>query len=442
MLLLSDQENKYFSNLLLLVGIAANLGPLFYFKYFAKIFVFFTSRFDIVTDMDFDIVLPLGISFYTFTQIGYLVDCQQGQGRNLDLVRYALFVSFFPHLAAGPILHVSEVAPQFLRSQTFRLREENLAFGVTYFIIGLSKKVLLADTLARQVSVGFLHPEAYGVQATWLFVLAYSLQLYFDFSGYSDMAIGLAAIFGIKFPLNFDSPYKATSIIDFWQRWHMTLTRYLNLLLFNPIAMWIARRRLRKGLPLVRRGSADVGAFFETVTTPIFITMILAGVWHGAGVQFVVFGLLHACYLTANHAWRVFGPEPSDQTNTLLGRLRYEAPSVALTYLAVLVGQIVFRAASMDDALSLLAGMIGLHGWEIRPADEFAPSALDIALRFVIVWALPNSQSIMQYIMPRTSSTDIEFARPSLLWSVVTGGLLGYDLLMLQNARVFLYFQF
>jgi alginate O-acetyltransferase complex protein AlgI len=430
------------TKVLLSLGIIANILPLFYFKYFKALADSFFPFSGVLPDGSFDIVLPLGISFFTFTQIGYLVDCAEGEGKELGLLRYALFVSFFPHLAAGPLLHVREIGPQLLRSETFRLREENLAYGMTYFVIGLSKKVLLADTLSRQVSLGFLHPAAFGCAASWAYVLAYSLQLYFDFSGYSDMAIALAAIFGIKFPLNFNSPYKATCIIDFWQRWHMTLTRYLNLLLFNPIALRATRRRLKAGLPLFRSGAANLGAFFETVATPIFITMILAGIWHGAGLQFVVFGLLHAGYLTINHAWRGYFPVAPARSESLVRRLAVTIVFGGVTYLAVLVGQIFFRAASVEDALALLSGMVGLHGFEPPPSDDSVPSAWGLAWRFGIVWLLPNSQRIMELIMPMFSDPRPLLARPRLIWSVAAGGLLGYDLLMLEDAKVFLYFQF
>jgi alginate O-acetyltransferase complex protein AlgI len=421
----------------LAVGVIGNLLPLVYFKYLGAMTAFFTAA-DSWSAASLYLILPLGISFFTFTQIGYLVDCHQGQGKDLDIIRYALFVSFFPHLAAGPLLHVREIAPQLLQPSTYRLKSENLAFGATYFVLGLSKKIMLADPLARFVGLSFAHPEASAFLSSWLGVIAFTFQLYFDFSGYSDMAVGLAAMFGVKFPLNFDSPFKAKSIIDFWQRWHMTLTRYLTLLLYNPIGLWVTRRRIAKGLPLFRRNSATFGAFSSTVAAPMFLTMTLAGVWHGAGLQFLVFGALHAGYLTINHAWQVFGP--SFRSTTAAAKSASGAAGLLLTFGAVLIANVFFRASSIDDALLLFKSMLGLNGLT-SPLDAAAPSNFEFAFCFFIVWALPNTQQIM-----RAFGTPTELERPArplpLACSCVAGALLACDLLLLQDSRVFLYFQF
>ncbi len=422
----------------LAIGVVGNLLPLVYFKYLGAI-VSFVAGADAWSAASLYLILPLGISFFTFTQIGYLVDCHQGQGKELDIVRYALFVSFFPHLAAGPLLHVREIAPQLLQLSTYRLRSENLAYGATYFVLGLSKKIMLADPLASFVGLSFTHPDASAFLSSWLATIAFSFQLYFDFSGYSDMAIGLAAMFGMKFPLNFDSPHKAACVIDFWRRWHMTLTRYLTLLLYNPIGLWITRHRLEKGLPLFRRGSATLGAFLSTVAAPIFLTMTLAGVWHGAGLQFLVFGLLHASYLTINHAWQVFGPPPRS-TTPRISAAAINAAGVVVTFVAILVANVFFRASSIADATLLLRSMLGLKGF-LSPLDAMAPSNLEFAACFIIVWGLPNSEQIMQKFL--ASAESERPARPRrLAWSYAAGTLLACDLLMLQDSRVFLYFQF
>src|SRR5271154_690859 len=242
------EEDSKSRDRLLLIGVTANLLVLFSFKYLGPILSWGHSMSLVSSRFDLNVILPLGISFFTFTQIGYLVDCNHGRGRDLNFIRYAAFVTLFPHLIAGPILHIRDIGPQLLNPDTYRLRLRNLSVGTSFFIIGLAKKVLLADPLAEVVRIGFAHPGDFAMFATWLYALAYSLQLYFDFSGYSDMAIGLAYMFGIKFPVNFDSPYKATNIIEYWQRWNMTLTRYLTLLLYNPIALRISRRRMSKGL--------------------------------------------------------------------------------------------------------------------------------------------------------------------------------------------------
>ena len=464
-------------NGLLAFGVGVNLLPLFYFKYLGTILAFAQTLTLVSPRFDTSIILPLGISFFTFTQIGYLVDCQQGEGRDLGIIRYGLFVSFFPHLIAGPLLHVREIGTQLLNPATFRLRADNFAFGATYFIIGLSKKVVFADQFADLVAIGFQRPDHFALFDSWLYALAYAIQLYFDFSGYSDMAIGLAAMFGIRFPLNFNSPYKARSIIDFWQRWHMTLTRYLSLLLYNPLALAITRRRMRKKLPLYGRGTPSAGAFLGMVVVPIFFTMILAGIWHGSGLQFLAFGLLHACYLAINHAWRGYRPPhpPSSRAVAAVSVVW----QVLLTFVAVLVAQVFFRANSAGDALHLLAGMAGLHGVEplavsvsvVGVLDHLGglgrfltqthhilgfrtnasvPSLVRVAACLAVIWALPNSQRIMALIMPPDNQAERETQtmapQPGTLApagvAALAGVLFAADLLLLQQTKVFLYFQF
>ncbi|MGA7383719.1 MAG: MBOAT family O-acyltransferase [Methylocella sp.] len=471
--ILKFSERKKAQDVLLTVGISGNILILFYFKYFASIFNFLSHTGIIQYGGDISIMLPLGISFFTFTQIGYLVDCRQGLGKSLELIHYAVFATFFPHLIAGPILHIREIAPQILNDATYRLRASNLAIGLSYFVLGLSKKVLLADPLASLATVGFAAPSHLQFTSTWILVLDYSAQLYFDFSGYSDMAIGLAYMFGIRFPLNFNSPYKARSIIEFWQRWHMTLTRYLTLLLFNPIALWATRRRMARGKP-VRAKQLSLGAFSSTIVLPTTYTMLLAGVWHGAGPQFIVFGLLHAVYLTVNHAWRVYGLKPPNLPRRFPLRFLIGVGQVALTFACVLVAQIFFRANSVGGALSVLSGMAGLHGfdpayvparfaamlgglgaalahwgWITQAMPESWPpkNPLGILLRFVIIFALPNTQQIMAKFAPYLAKVEaprwkLLLWEPQVQWAAALGVLLFLDLMSLNYSPPFLYFQF
>ncbi len=422
------------------------------------------------------VLLPLGISFFTFTQIGFLIDCQGGAVRDKSFVNYWLFATFFPHLIAGPILHHREIMPQFERDDTYRLDWDNLAQGLALFVIGLCKKVLLADGIAAYARPGFADPAALSAFPAWGAALAYSLQLYFDFSGYSDMAIGIAKMCNVQFPMNFNSPYRAVNIIDFWQRWHMTLTRYLTLYLYNPLALWVTRRRVARGQPVSRQAVARLPVFAMMVAVPMFYTMALAGIWHGAGVQFLIFGLLHGAYLTMNHAWRVFRRKP---------RGRAAAPPLPraifagwlLTYLAVLVGQVFFRAASPGDAATMLGAMIGLHGATLAlPVPYWLPHALGGAGRFLaahgwiatqadyqhggdaireIAWIVgaftlvllaPNSQSIVGMVPADRRGP----ARPALLapermsgaWGVVVGLVAVAAVLGIGAKSEFLYFQF
>ncbi len=346
--LIAATAGRRMQDWLLAIGIAANLALLVRYKYLAALLGLAGLPIVVPT-------LPLGISFFTFTQIGFLIDCRQGLARERGWLSYALFVTFFPHLIAGPILHNREIMPQFAAETTYRLSADNIAAGLAIFLIGLLKKCLLADPLAATVAAGFAHPQGLALFGAWQTATSYSLQLYFDFSGYSDMAIGLARMFNLRFPANFNSPYKSQSVIEYWQRWHMTLTRYLTMYLYNPIALCITRRRVARGLAVNRQGQATAGGFASMVLLPIWVTLALAGVWHGSGATFLVFGLLHAAYLSVNHAWRLFRPHPLGQSATAVGR-------VVLTYACVLVGSVVFRAPSLWSAGQVLGAMLGLHG--------------------------------------------------------------------------------
>jgi D-alanyl-lipoteichoic acid acyltransferase DltB (MBOAT superfamily) len=390
--------------------------------------------------------LPLGISFFTFTQIAFLIDCRAGLARERSFSSYGLFVTFFPHLIAGPILHNREIMPQFADAATYRSCAENIGAGLAIFLIGMLKKCLMADPLAPVVGAGFAHPEGLMLFGTWQTALAYSLQLYFDFSGYSDMAIGVARMFNLRFPANFNSPYKAQSVIEYWQRWHMTLTRYLTLYLYNPIALWVNRRRAGRGLAVNRRARASPGGFATMVLLPTFCTMAVAGVWHGSGVTFLAFGLLHAVYLSVNHGWRLCWRRPRGQDPfAVVGR-------VALTYGCVLVGSVLFRAASLHDAALLIGGMLGAHGVSVQLEDskEFARALLNaawIAALYIVVWAMPNTQQIMRGCHPTLEAVRAgPLARlawqPNLPWAAVFGVAAAIALLSLGGSGEFLYFQF
>jgi D-alanyl-lipoteichoic acid acyltransferase DltB (MBOAT superfamily) len=429
------------------------------------------------------VLLPLGISFFTFTQIGFLLDSREGAVRDGNLLNYVLFVTFFPHLIAGPILHHKEIMPQYARDETYKLDGEGFARGYSLFIIGLFKKTAVADTFAVYANDGFAHVASASFFGAWGTLLCYSLQLYFDFSGYSDMAVGIARMFGVQFPLNFNSPYRATSIIDFWSRWHMTLTRYLNLYLYNPLAIWFTRRIAARGGSINRKALARPVPFLQVVVGPIVFTMALAGIWHGAGLQFLIFGLLHGFYLVCNHAWRTFGPKPHAKAAVPVWRdWMVTIGCVALTYFAVLIGQVFFRAASTGAAFQMLAGMAGLHGisftlpvphslpgllgafgtWlqrhgVIAPVDQLlngtaaALSIIELALAYLAVWLLPNSQTIVGIEGPGVQGTSKKMQFPprhalnlsgSARWGMAMGLATTAALLQVGAQSEFLYFQF
>jgi alginate O-acetyltransferase complex protein AlgI len=355
--------------------------------------------------------VPPGISFIAFTQIGWLLDrrgdAMPAVGRHGPFT-YPLLVLFFPHLIAGPILRLRDVEEQCADPETWRPSGENLAAGGFILLIGLLKKTLLANPLGAIVTPGFADPASLGLLPAWGTALAWSFQLYFDFSGYSDMAIGLARMFGLRFPMNFASPYKAQSVVDYWQRWHMTLTHFLMSTVFNPLAMAVMRWRRARAMLLA----------------PLVATMMLAGLWHGATVPYLVFGLLHAAFLGINHAWRVLRPgrRPQDW-RSVIGR-------VALTYLCVLAASVIFRAPSLDVAGTLFAGMLGLHPGV--PQMHGGLHALWLTGLAIIVWGMPNTQQIV----------DGKIWRPTLPWAVAAGCAAMLGVLSLGGTHEFVYFQF
>ena len=438
------------SRLWLTLAIVLNLAALGYFKYLFPSLNFLSS----VTGSSrhwADVVLPLGISFFTFTQIAFLVDLHQGIATQQDLSSYVLFVTFFPHLIAGPILHHKEMMPQFQQDRRYRLNLQDLAVGFSWFIMGLAKKLLLADRFALMANPVFDAHENVALGTAWVGSLAYALQLYFDFSGYSDMALGLARMFSINFPLNFNSPFKAASIIDFWQRWHMTLTSYITAYLYTPIQQRVRARRERAGKGVSRKDLGKPQAFASMIAFPMVCTMFIAGVWHGAGFQFIVFGLLHGFYLTVNHGWRLLThkrtpvPQP-----TLFVRTAKLVFSVLLTFLCVVVAMIFFRARNIGHAVSMLSAMAGAHRAASFALFNGFAFKLKIALGLAIVWFFPNTQQMLSRFKPSLQETPWSPASvsghipwsPNIGWAVALGTVFFLALVEMQNPSTFLYFQF
>src|SRR6195256_1204570 len=314
------------------IGVTGDLLVLGTFKYAGFLAANLNALFG--TGFALNILLPVGISFYTFTQIAFLVDAYRGNVARYALPHYALFVTYFPHLIAGPILHHRDMIPQFERAEAKRPDPHLILCGVIIFAIGLFKKTCLADGIQPLVALAFgLNPPTF--DQVWIGVLAYTFQLYFDFSGYSDMAIGISLMFGIFLPLNFNSPYKATSIIDFWRRWHMTLSQFLRDYLYIAL------------------GGNRHGRALRYVN--LMITMLLGGLWHGAAWTFVVWGALHGVYLCINHAWSNYGPAVAPRFERLAN-----AAAFILTFMAVVVAWVFFRADSMSTAWLVLAKMADL----------------------------------------------------------------------------------
>jgi alginate O-acetyltransferase complex protein AlgI len=350
----------------LIVGIAFNVAFLGYFKYAN----FFVGAVDdaLGTNYVLDrIILPLGISFITFQKIAFLVDVAAKRVVSFTLQDYCLFVLFFPQLIAGPIVHYREVMPQFQRAAC-RYDKDNVAVGITLFFAGLFKKTFLADGIAPMVTAIYGQSTAghsisflYG----WMAAIGFTLQIYFDFSGYSDMAIGIARLFGVRLPPNFNSPLRATSIIDFWLRWHMTLTRFLTAYLYNPLSLWLTRRRLARGLAGFGGRNTTIGAFVTLLMLPTIFTMCVSGLWHGAGYAFIFWGFLHGVFLTINHLWHLFARRRWPD------RQRYQrvmAPiGFLITFLCVVTAMVFFKSPTMASAWNIVQGMAGLHGIAIPP---------------------------------------------------------------------------
>jgi D-alanyl-lipoteichoic acid acyltransferase DltB (MBOAT superfamily) len=326
---------------LLIAGLTIDLGLLAYFKYSG----FLVENLQALLGTRWDYTpprLPLAISFYTFQQVAYLVDCYRTGHREPSVLRYGLFVTFFPHEIAGPLVNHREMLPQFASPDVARPRSERLTVGLTCFFRGLFKKVAVADVVAQFANPVFAaagQGVPVGLVDGWVGAIAFSLQLYFDFSGYSDMAIGLAWMFNIRLPLNFDTPYRSASIVEFWRRWHISLSRFLRDYLY------VALGGNRKGR--VRR------------YVNLMLTMLLGGLWHGAGWNFLLWGGLHGALLVVTHVWTSlrerWGLAPLGQEG------RWTRPlAIGATYVAVVVAWVFFRAETLEGALGVLRGMAGL----------------------------------------------------------------------------------
>ena len=434
-------------------GLAINLLTIGYFKY-AGFFVenantVFSSRWTVP-----DILLPLGISFFTFQQITYLVDSYRHETKEYNFIHYCLFVSFFPQLIAGPIVHHREMLPQFERMAPRRKQIlRNLMVGLSIFALGLFKKSILADNLALIANPVF-HSAEQGrpidFLSGWMGALGYTFQLYFDFSGYSDMAIGLGRCFGIRLPVNFNSPYKSRSIVEFWRRWHMTLSRFLRDYLYIPL------------------GGSHRGRLFRYRN--LMITMLLGGLWHGAGWTFVIWGGLHGLYICINHGWHHLKRKWGLVSDT---NIAWKLTAQCLTFLAVVVSWVLFRAESLDGALAVLNGMTGSNGmiipkewirdfpalgqwlsdrdWtqvrNVRVADELQL----IFCAFLLCFLAPNSMQIFRNCRPylHIAGYKVEAGRPrwlqwspNPLWASFIAILLLYCIVRLNRVSEFIYFNF
>ena len=417
------------------LGVVFHLGLLGWFKYAGLLSRSLWQLTDGRVPLVADVALPLAISFFTFQQLAFLVDCGRGRARETRFLQYVLFVTFFPQLVSGPIVHHREMIPQFERP--LRFRWSDLAVGLTFLRIGLFKKTVLADGMAAYSSPVYESAARgghVGLAAGWTAGLGYTLQLYFDFSGYSDMAVGLGRMFGIRLPFNFHSPYKSDSVIEFWRRWHMTLSRFLRDYLYIPL------------------GGNRHGGLRRWIN--LMITMLLGGLWHGASWTFMLWGGLHGLYLGVNHAYR--GVKRALGRPRLLPAAVGRPLAVLGTFLAVMVAFVLFRSENVLVTLSILLGMVGFRG---QGGVAVPPAAgLWIAALLSIAWALPNTQQLLARHHPgfdpyghletgpgvpeRVSGVPAALAwQPGLAWAVFCGVLFVAALLrmMVEGHVEFLY---
>lgn len=427
------------SRILFVGGIVVNLGLLAVFKY-ADFLIGNVNGIVNLEMTELGLILPLAISFYTFQQISFLHDTWTSQTKPCDFKRYVLFVTFFPQLIAGPIVMQRETIPQFRLAVFANRTLLNLVLGSTLFFIGLFKKIVLADGIAPVANAAFGladQGQMLPITASWFGAAAYTFQIYFDFSGYCDMALGLARLFGIRLPINFNSPYKALSIVEFWHRWHISLSRFLRDYLYIPLG------GNRSGV-LGRHGN-------------LMLTMLLGGLWHGAGWNFVLWGALHGSYLIANHLW---------SASVLRGAVRavlppafYSCLSWSLTMLAVVVAWVFFRAETFHGGMIMLQSMAGLSdavsvGWlEVIPDGEYAPAML--AAMLAIVLCLPNGLELTVNYRPVLSAArelmGTRFGWLSVRWSptpvwglaiALVGSLSLIQIYRLNGLTEFIYFNF
>ena len=426
------------ARVLLIGAIVGNLAALAYFKY-SNFLIDIANQFAGSGISRLDIILPIGISFYTFIQIGYLVEANSGRVKNQPFAHYLTFATFFPCVTAGPLLMQREFFSQLEDRKDEAFDSRRIAMGVAMFSMGLFKKVVFADSLAPHADAAFnavAAGQSIEMAAAWTAALTYTFQLYFDFSGYTDMALGLGAIFGILLPLNFNSPFKATSISDFWQRWHMTMTRFFTTFVFTPMSMNGMRRSMANGHGPLRR-------FVLSGMWPIVVTMFVAGVWHGAGWVFVIYGLVHGIAIAINNFWKQFG--------------FFKIPAVAgwaMTMSIVICGLVIFRSADVPTALAILsamwavpmaapqisAGMVEIGGTELM---------LMLALFSVIVLLLPNTQEILSGEKTHTeakqdpdASRSLVSWRPNAGWAFATATALVIAVASIGSDSSFLYYQF
>jgi D-alanyl-lipoteichoic acid acyltransferase DltB (MBOAT superfamily) len=425
------QVKKENSKKVLCLGIISNLGVLFFFKYFSIYGNIKPQLFASILEPSF--IVPIALSFFTFQQIIYLVEIWRGNLNETKFLNYFLFVTFFPQLLNGPIVRPNEFFHQLVGKKFLKLQADQIAAGLTIFSCGLFKKVVLADGIARYSDSAFNAVSEGAVLSfteAWSGTLSFTLQVYFDFSGYSDMAIGLGCLFGILLPINFESPYKASSLIEFWHRWHMTLSRFVRDYIYIPL------------------GGNHRGSLKRAVN--IFMIMVIAGTWHGMGSTFIVWGILHGGFLVLNHFWR--------QMQNLLGyslgkrNFVYKISGCMITFLTVAVLWVFFRADNLDVAISIIQSLFGFHTSIDSDFNNIKINEDRLWFLLIIVWFFPNMKEIMSKFYESKLFNTKEYNsvvgrrwyhwHPNTLWAALVTILFIMSLLEISNSKQFIYFLF
>jgi len=389
------KDNKLNKKNILFIGVLFNVGLLGYFKYTD----FFIENWNGIFDNNIPlahIALPLAISFFTFQQIAYLVDSYKGETKEYDLLNYMLFVTFFPQLIAGPIVHHKEMMPQFDSVRNLIKNYKNIASGLFIFSIGLFKKVVIADTFAYWATNGFDNAVVLTFFEAWATSLSYTFQLYFDFSGYTDMAIGIALLFNIRLPINFNSPYKAVNIQDFWRRWHMTLSRFLRDYVYIPL------------------GGNRVSKYRNYIN--LFSVFLIGGLWHGAGWTFVIWGALHGIAIVIHRIWQE------------LDFKMHKVFAWIITFNFVNIAWVFFRAKDIETAEKVLNGMFGASGNGYL-ANDLIISTISVSIGFVLVY----------YGKHLAIRVNI-FKYSGIVYGILF--FLSFFIISIGRASEFLYFQF
>lgn len=390
---------------LLIFGILFNLGALGYFKYYD----FFIENINYIFKTSFNllhIMLPLGISFFTFQQLSYVIDSYHRKNLNYDFLSYCLFVTFFPQLIAGPIVLPAEMLPQFENEENKKVNWENMNRGLYMFSIGLVKKVIIADTVAHFANAGFDMMESLNFAEAWLTSVSYTLQLYFDFSGYCDMAMGIGMMFNIILPINFNSPYKSTNIQEFWRKWHITLGRFMTNYLYIPLG------GNRKGEQKTLRN--------------LFIVFLASGIWHGAGWNFVIWGMLHGICILIHRIWKNVGRK----LPKLIGWF--------ITINLVNIFWVFFRAKDLQSALKVLKGMVDIATITdgiSKVYKKLDSSAYREGLKFLVI-------AIIITFLLKNSYEKVKKFRMERKYSIETISYLIFSIMSLTSVSTFLYFNF